>query len=1254
MSNTSYNFKDNLTIDNNKYLKWLDVTGTNRSNIIALDMNNNVNLNSASGQIYINSNNSGSNTFINANNNSNGSVIVASKLAIGFNSTSSITANLTLLNNGFIGVNTTQGTSNGYLGLTGSFQMTNTCGSRILLYGNDHISNSGQVSIYAGNNANGSVNVYTGNDSVKVSINNSGSTQFTPNGSTVRCNITDTSTTFSHVVKITDTSPSISSTSGALQIAGGIGVVGNCVVDGTLSIKAATGNINFSGTQASTSSTSGAVYTTGGIGISNSTAAVSVTSGGGLTVAGGAAVGKNMVVGGNVVVLDSSASLSSQTGSMVLYGGLGINNAMWSRTDSAPQIQLAPASSGSETSISFYATNNYSVNTGNANAWRVGQNVGNIGAGNFAIYSNQTGALITCTNTGKIGIATTNPSNTLEVSGTALFSTDVTAGTLSAQSLTLSGSPTYRQYFNTSSNDTIVITIPYSKQAGRWQSFTLEVNVVGVSGNISGAQMANYLFRGTVYNSNNNCLISRKSSNGNCVIFAMVQTNQESSGNIVIKIKGDSGVGQNVNLGISVSILSNDSSWSINRGTLTTEVSTVNDNTFDSSINVFPSGVGIGTTNPSTDLDINGSVMIRSTVEANSTSVGGSLTVAGGAAINKSLFVGGPILQLPSGNTAARPANPTQGTIRYNNQTSQFEGYGAGNNWGSLGGVIDVAQTTKILAEQSAGSGDGNLRFITNNLERMRINSSGNIGIGTSAPSTFLDVNGSVVIRSTVESVSTSNGGAVTINGGLGITKSLFVGGPILQLPSGNTSSRPSNPTRGSIRYNSQTDQFEGYGAGDSWGSLGGVIDVGQTTKILAELSAGAADGNLRFITNNLERMRINSSGNIGIGTSSPSSVFHINNVVASNNASIQLGNNDSSGWYLLKDPNGLLGFYTGGYNSGTFRFGCNSVGNFGINNNNPAYTLDVNGNANINSDLNVIGSISGSGSSSSTFAYLTLTATDEAINLTTGAMVTFGGIAIQCLTDTSSVTNGGSLIVAGGASIGKNLRVGLGITTGTITATKSSVTNVVSITTTTGTMRSDNLFVTTLLTAGNINVTNLTAANILATNTSIANLNLTNGTFGSIVGANFNINNATNGSLVIASTAQATGVGTGGSFTVSGGASFAKDVYVGGTMTSTSDLRLKTNIRNLKSNTEIPVLDTIDEIRSVIYNLRSEPNGKEQIGFIAQDFRKHYPQLLRLPDQDGYYSMDYSKVTVILLECIKELKVEVQCLREQLEKHIN
>ena len=39
----------------------------------------------------------------------------------------------------------------------------------------------------------------------------------------------------------------------------------------------------------------------------------------------------------------------------------------------------------------------------------------------------------------------------------------------------------------------------------------------------------------------------------------------------------------------------------------------------------------------------------------------------------------------------------------------------------------------------------------------------------------------------------------------------------------------------GLIRYNAEQDQFEGFGAGNAWGSLGGVKDVDQI-RILPKL----------------------------------------------------------------------------------------------------------------------------------------------------------------------------------------------------------------------------------------------------------------------------------------------------------------------------------------------------------------------------------------------------------------------------------
>lgn len=82
---------------------------------------------------------------------------------------------------------------------------------------------------------------------------------------------------------------------------------------------------------------------------------------------------------------------------------------------------------------------------------------------------------------------------------------------------------------------------------------------------------------------------------------------------------------------------------------------------------------------------------------------------------------GSGALRLPAGTTAERPT-AAQGQIRYNKTTTSFEGYN-GSSWGSLGGLIDVDQDTKIIAERASGTDSDTLQFITAGALRATLNS---------------------------------------------------------------------------------------------------------------------------------------------------------------------------------------------------------------------------------------------------------------------------------------------------------------------------------------------------------------------------------------------------------------------------------------------------------------------------------------------------------------------------------------------------
>lgn len=97
------------------------------------------------------------------------------------------------------------------------------------------------------------------------------------------------------------------------------------------------------------------------------------------------------------------------------------------------------------------------------------------------------------------------------------------------------------------------------------------------------------------------------------------------------------------------------------------------------------------------------------------------------------------------------------------------------------------------------------------------------------------------------------------------------------------------------------------------------------------------------LVSNNTERLRIDSGGNVGIGTSSPITQLHLN---ASGYAAMYLGNNASTGFHVTKEStDNSFNIWAGTFGSGTNRFKVDSGGNVGIGNTSPLNTLSVTGN---------------------------------------------------------------------------------------------------------------------------------------------------------------------------------------------------------------------------------------------------------------------------------------------------------------------
>ena len=304
----------------------------------------------------------------------------------------------------------------------------------------------------------------------------------------------------------------------------------------------------------------------------------------------------------------------------------------------------------------------------------------------------------------------------------------------------------------------------------------------------------------------------------------------------------------------------------------------------------------------------------------------------------------------------------------------------AGINWGSnlYGGAGDEAfiryyseggEDTKLMIGNSDDAND-DIGFFQFGAERMTIRS-GNVGIGTTNPSSNLHVssNASTVTIEDEDDASIIQivAPGISYKGGIGTTTAhdlpLFTDNTdrvTIKTGTGRVGIGTVSPssmlhvTADEVNAvqrlrNSNASGFSSTTLESSGGTSVGHFGYGNASAAswTNQVFAGSITSiPFVFTTTNLERMRISSAGNVGIGTSTPSEKLH----VSSTSAHIRLDDSDDASTVYLSAPSGAdpggVGTTTAHdfpvFTSGVDRLTVKAAGNVGIGTSSPTARLHV------------------------------------------------------------------------------------------------------------------------------------------------------------------------------------------------------------------------------------------------------------------------------------------------------------------------